>query len=463
MTIRRLWPLLCLLIGFGLLATNTSAQGAPESRIVVLEAKGVVNPVMSSYFARELRLAQESRAQAVLVKMDTPGGLDTSMREMIQAILDSDTPVIIYVTPPGGRAASAGLFLAMAAHVSAMAPNTNIGSAHPVNLGGDSAGGEDSTMTEKVVNDSVALIRGLAARYGRNPDWAEDAVRKSVNVTAEEAVRLKVVDLMADNDQALLSAIDGREIKLARGTKKLDTASAWLDFRPPGAIERFLGVISDPNFAYILLTVGVYGLIYELASPGAVVPGVAGVLALVLAFYSLGQLPINYAGLGLILFGFTLLAAEVLVAPGIGALAFGGLLSLGLGSILLLEGAPAYATLSIWVIAIVVGTTGAFFLIAIQGIARSYRRKPLLGQRAAIGKLAAVRTSLAPAGMVFLDGELWSARLEDRLATGVERGRQVRVVGLDGLTLVVTPGPTEPRTPNEVNSQPDAGSRGQGA
>lgn len=404
--------------------------------VVSVRATGVINPVMAGYMIRGIEHAEASGAEAMVILLDTPGGLETSMREIIQAILDSDVPVVVYVYPPGGRAASAGLFITMAGHVAAMAPNTNIGSAHPVGIGGDGGSPQpaDQTMSDKVTNDAVALIKGLAERRGRNAEWSERAVRESVNVPDGEALRLGVVDLLADDVPSLLEKLDGREVKLARGAKTLRTAGVAVAPVDMGFLERFLHLISDPNIAYILLTVGVYGLIYELASPGAVFPGVAGVLSLILAFYSLGMLPINYAGLVLIVFGFALLVAEVLVTPGIGGLAIGGVLSLLIGSLLLLNGAPPYLSISLWVIGTAVATTAGFFLILIRGVARTYRKAPSTGLPALIGAEGIARSELSPEGSVFVEGELWHARA----ANGpIAKGTRVEVLAVEGLTVVV--------------------------
>ena len=438
--LRILW-LSCLLSGLVLAALGGSASGAGPRHVETLRATGVVNPVLSGYIVRGIEQANRNGAEALIIQLDTPGGLDTSMREIIQATLNSDVPVVVYVSPPGGRAASAGLFIASAAHVAAMAPNTNIGSAHPVSLGG-SAGGEDAqapdaAMTEKVTNDAVALIQGLAKTRGRNVDWAERAVRESVNVTSDEAVRLGVVDLVAEDLPDLLKKLDGREVKLPHEARVLRTADAPVQSVEMNFLERFLHLISDPNIAYILLSVGVYGLIYELASPGAILPGVAGVFALVLAFYSLGTLPINYAGLGLILFAFLLFGAEVIIAPGTGGLAFGGILSLIFGSFLLLSGAPAYLSLSIWVVGGVVLTTMLFFLVVVRSVVRSYHRRPATGAPALLGAGGTARTALPTGeegGMAMVAGELWRAR---SLEGEIPAGSPVEVVKVEGLTLTV--------------------------
>jgi membrane-bound serine protease (ClpP class) len=425
-----LW-LALLLVGFSLLASTATGQARGES-VLVLPTRGVVNPVLASYITRGIDLARMREAEALVVELDTPGGLESSMREVIQATLASEVPVVFYVYPPGGRAASAGLFLTMAGHVAAMAPSTNIGSAHPVSGEGQPL---DETMSAKVTNDAVALIRGLAERRGRNADWAERAVRESVNVSAEEALQLKVVDLVAPDLQTLLRDIDGREVQLASGPRVLRTAGKPVETVEMGFLERLLHLLSDPTIAYILMTVGVYGLIYELASPGAILPGVAGVLALVLALYSLGTLPVNYAALVLIGFGFILMIADVTLTPGVGALAAGGLLSLLIGSLLLLYSLPPYLTLSPFAVAGVVGTTAAFFLIVIRGVVRVSRRPPVMGGSAMVGQRGVARSEVQTSGgMVFVGGELWRARAS---SGQIASGDAIEVVGLDGLTLVV--------------------------
>lgn len=429
---RRLIWLFFLLVGLCLFVVSPITGQAEGRSVLVLPAEGVVNPVLASYITRGIDLARATGAEALVVELDTPGGLDSSMREIIQATLASDVPVIFYVYPPGGRAASAGLFLTMAGHVAAMAPSTNIGSAHPVGGEGQAL---DETMSAKVTNDAVALIRGLAARRGRNADWAERAVRESVNVPAEQALELHVVDLVAPDLPTLLRDVDGREVQLASGPRVLHTAGLPVETVEMGFLERLLHLISDPTIAYILMSVGTYGLIYELASPGAIFPGVAGVLAIVLALYSLGTLPIDYAALVLIGFGFILLVADLAFMPGVGILAGGGLVSLTLGSLLLLYTLPPYMTLSPYAVVGVVGTTALFFFVVMRGVIRVSRRPPAIGESAMVGQRGTARSDVQPSGgMVFVDGELWKARTADG---PVARGDAIEVVGIDGLTLIV--------------------------
>ncbi|MBI2939813.1 MAG: nodulation protein NfeD [Chloroflexi bacterium] len=420
-------------------APDIHATGlAGGSHVVVAEARGMVNPVMAGYITRVIAQAEREQAEALVIQLDTPGGLDTSMREIIQAIVGSRVPVIVYVAPPGGRAASAGLFITMAAHVAAMAPDTNMGSAHPVMIGPGGPGAQpsqpDTTMVDKVTNDAVALIRGLAERRGRNADWAERAVRESVNVGATEALRLGIVEIVAGDVPDLLRQVDGRMVMLPEGSRALRTAGLPTAPAPMSVVEQFLHVLSDPNVAYILMTIGVYGLIYELASPGHVFPGIVGVISLVLGLYALGTLPVNYAALALIAFAFALLLAEVFVAPGIGALAVGGIIALVLGSLLLFNGAGSAVQLSPWVIAGVVIATTGFFLVVVRGVRQSLRRPVQTGREALIGALATVQSDLKPRGVVHLNGELWEAVALDGV---IPRNAVVRIEQVQGLTLLV--------------------------
>jgi membrane-bound serine protease (ClpP class) len=420
-------------------AVAVSAKQDEGPRALVLQARGVVNPVMSIYIQRGLAEARDQNYEAVVIELDTPGGLDTSMREIIQAMLDSDVPVVVYVYPPGGRAASAGLFITMASHVAAMSPNTNIGSAHPVGIGSSSGGDQaapDPNMTAKVENDAAAYIRSLAERRGRNAAWAERGVRESVNVHEREALELHIVEYVANDLTSLLAQIDGREVQLARQTRQLHTAGATTVEFLMNPLESLMHSLADPNIALILITLGTYGLIYELASPGAIFPGIVGVIALVLAFFALGMLPISYAGLALLVFGFALLIAEVLVAPGVGILAFGGMASLVVGSLLLVDASVSSVTVSPVLTAAIAGSSALFFLVLIRGVRRAYVRRPATGQTALVGQIATARTDLAPDGVVYVDGELWRARITEGT---VKAGDRVRAERVDGLTLIVRP------------------------
>ncbi|MFQ5354003.1 MAG: nodulation protein NfeD, partial [Thermodesulfobacteriota bacterium] len=312
---------------------KTEARAAATGKVYYLRAEGVINPVMAEYINGGILRAEEEKAQAIIIELDTPGGLDLSMREIIKAELGSSVPVVVYVAPAGSRAASAGVFITMAAHVAAMAPGTNIGSAHPVAMGGTKM---DETMLKKVENDAAAYIKGIALKRKRNAEWAEDAVRKSVNVTAEEAVKLKVIDLVATDRQELLAKINNMKVQLSRGPVTLHTEGAVVEVIDMGLRERILKAISDPNVAYVLMMIGMLGLYFELSNPGTILPGVVGAISLVLAFYSLNTLDINYAGLLLIGLAVIFFIVEINVVS-YGLLTMAGLVALVLGSIMLFD------------------------------------------------------------------------------------------------------------------------------
>ncbi|HEY3082884.1 MAG TPA: nodulation protein NfeD [Chloroflexota bacterium] len=430
----RLAIALCLLLGAAGLAI-----AAPGDTVLVLEVRGPITPTIASYLERGIAEAERRNAQAVLIELDTPGGLDDSTRKIMQRVIASKVPVVVYVYPSGGRAASAGLFITEAAHVAAMAPDTNIGSAHPVQLGGGQPA-PDKTMTEKIENDAVAILKSITQTRGRNAEWVEQAVRQSVNVPAREALELRVVDLVADSPQALLAALDGRTVKLGDGTTvTLRTADAASEPLEMTFAERIIQTISDPNIAYLLLTLGMYGLIYELANPGTWVPGVVGVVALLLALYSLGTLPVNWAAVALIALAFGLFAADILVTSGHGGLTAAGIVTLLLGSLFLFSGGAPELQLSPWVIGGVVGGTAAFFVFVVGAVYRVMRRRPFVGRDAMVGQVATVSHELAPSGTVELLGELWRAELVEGQSPPVEPGQRVQVVSVDGLTLKVRP------------------------
>ena len=429
-----LLPLLAWVLGLALLIQNTAAIG---ERVYLLEVDGPITPVMADYVARGIDEAARNGAEAVVIRLDTPGGLSSAMDDIVQDILQSPVPVIVYVAPEGARAASAGVFITYAAHIAAMAPATNIGSASPVLIGQDGQPTEtDDTMQRKVVNDAVAKIRSLAERHGRNADWAEQAVREAVNITAEQAAALGVVDLVAPSLDALLDAVDGRTVTTSAGEVTLRTRDAEVVTVGMTTLERFFQMLSDPNIAYILLSLGMLGLFFELANPGSILPGVLGGILLLLGLYALGTLDVNWTGVLLMGFAFLLFLIDLYV-PTHGVLTLGGIISFALGSLLLLQSPanPAFQ-LSRAVIIAVTGTVAALFLILVYLVARSHARRPATGKEALIGARAIVRRALEPEGMVFVEGELWRAR---SLSGPIPAGQTVRVVGLEGLVLLVEP------------------------
>ncbi|HET7058434.1 MAG TPA: nodulation protein NfeD [Nitrospiraceae bacterium] len=403
--------------------------GQPVAPVVVATYEGVINPVAAEYLHDAMIFAEAKHAQAVILRLDTPGGLDTSMRLMIKDVIGSTIPVVVYVSPSGGRAASAGVFLTIAAHVAAMAPGTNIGAAHPVAMGG---GEMDKTMKEKVENDSIAYIKSIAEQRGRNVSWAEDAVRKSVSVTEKEALNLKIIDLIADDLSALLKKLDGRKVPMGQTAAVLQTKDAEvLEFQIGWRLE-LLKALSDPNIAYLLMTLGTIGLLAELYNPGAILPGIVGAISLILGFYALQSLPINYAGVLLLLLGIVLFVLEATVTS-YGLLAIGGILSMLLGSLMLIKADAPFLQIS-WAVIIPVIGLAALVTFAIVGMGvRAMRRRPVTGSEGMVGLVGVAKTALTPRGQVAVRGELWEAMSDDP----VEAGVAVEVTAIEGLKLHV--------------------------
>jgi membrane-bound serine protease (ClpP class) len=420
-----------------LATTGVHAQTA-DQQVVVGEIKGIINPVMASYVSRVIDDAEKSNAQAVVFTIDTPGGLSDAMRDINLRILASKVPVIVYVAPDGARDGSAGVYITYAAHLAAMAPTTNIGSATPVAMGDN---GQEAQMSDemkaKVTNDAVAGIRALAEQRGRNADWAEQAVRQGANLQATEALKQKVVNYVAPDMQDLLRQVDGAQVHLATGDTTLHTANATTRTAEMSALESFLLTITNPTIAYILLSMGSLGLLLELYNPGSVFPGVIGGICLLLAFYALGTLPLNFAGLALIAFGLVLFGLEpFLTAHGI--LAAGGAIAFVMGSLLLINvpDTEPFLRVSIFAIAAVTALFVAFFVVVVAAIIRSRRRKVVTGREGLLGATGVVRRAIEPgkSGIVLTQGELWRAVCPDgRL--GVDD--RVEVVGVDGLELRV--------------------------
>ena len=421
---------LAMLLAALALAAAACGPGGEPGAVHILTTDGEVNPVMERYIDRGIDNAEDNQASAVVIRLDTPGGLVTSMEDIVQRILAADVPVIVYVWPPGGKAASAGTFITMASHVAAMAPSTRIGAAHPVGAGGEDIEGN---LGDKVTNDAVALIKSIAHQRGRNEQWAEDAVRKSVSVFQDEAVQLNVVDLVANDLPSLLAAVDGRTVQLPQRETVLATNNAPLVYNDMNVIERFLDIISDPNITFLLLSLGSLALIYEFVAPGHIFPGVFGAIAVIIAFFSLSVLPFNWAGLALILVAFVLFVLELFVTSH-GILGIGGVVALILGGILLTSGNPPEFQVSKWLIYGLAAGIGAFFLFVVTSIIR-VRLQPAVVTTTLVGRQAVARSPLDPTGMVFLNGEYWSATAEEGR---VEPGERVVVTGMDGLRLIVS-------------------------
>lgn len=427
------WSLLTIaIVSLGLaLCPIPSPSPAHGAEIVVAAYEGVINPVAAEYLHDALTFAQSSGAQALILKLDTPGGLDTSMRLMIKDMTASTTPVIVFVAPSGGRAASAGVFITIAAHVAAMAPGTNIGAAHPVAMGG---GEMDRTMKEKVENDAVAYIKSIAEQRGRNVSWAEEAVRKSVSVTEQEALTLKIIDIVAENISALLRQLNGRKVSLPNGSLTLSTTGATLHEFPMGTRLELLKILSDPNIAYLLMSIGTIGIMAELYSPGAILPGIIGAISLILAFYSLQSLPVNYAGALLAILGVVFLLLEISVTS-YGLLALGGVAAMTLGGLLLIKSDAPYLQLSLTFLLPTVLTAGGLIGAVVWMAVKSGRSKPVIGTEGMIGSVGIAKTDLNPRGQITVHGELWEAISRHP----IRQGEPAEVVSIEGLTLTVTP------------------------
>ncbi len=394
--------LLLLLMIISLFWFSNHAEAA---EVLHIQVSGVINPVSAEFIGKAVKDAGEMNAACLLIELDTPGGLDTSMRSIVKDIAASRVPVIVFVSPRGARAASAGVFITMSAHVAAMSPGTNIGAAHPVSVGGKM----DNVTSEKATNDSAAYIKTIAQQSGRNDKWAEDSVRNSVSVTEMDAVKLRVVDLVANDVQSLLNAVDGRAVQTAAGETVLKTANAKTIKREMGLRSRVLDIISNPNVAYILMLLGFYGLFFELTNPGVVAPGVIGAICLILAFYSFQTLPVNYAGLLLIIVGIVLFILEVKVTS-YGMLTVGGVFSLVLGSMMLFDSPLPFFKVSVSLILPTALFTAMFFFLTFRLAYKAYKTKPATGQEGLVGLEGTAKTDINDHdGMVMVHGELWSA------------------------------------------------------
>ncbi len=420
------------MIGMLLLLVVLPQPGlAAQPLVVVATFEGIINPVAAEYLHDAILRAESQHAELLVLQLDTPGGLGISMRSMIKDMTGAQVPIVVYVAPSGGRAASAGVFLTLAAHVAAMAPDTNMGAAHPVAMGG---GEMDEVMKAKVENDAVAYIRSIAERRGRNPDWAENAVRKSVSVTSVQAKELKLIDFLAEDLSSLLAVLDGWEVQMGAQKKTVVTKNAQIQEFPMGWRLEALQAISKPNIAYVLMTIGTLGIIAELYNPGAILPGIVGAISLILAFYSLQSLPVNYAGVFLLIFGIVLFILEMTVTS-FGLLAIGGIISMVLGSMMLMSQDFPFYQISWTVIVPVVAIAAGFTLLVVGMGVKALRTRSVTGSEGMVGLLGIAKTDLNRTGKIFVHGEIWDAVSEQP----IRAGHQIEVTRVHGLQLHVKP------------------------
>jgi membrane-bound serine protease (ClpP class) len=405
-----------------------NAAGAAKGDIYIVKVADAISPGVAEFIDNSIARAEKEEAACVIIELDTPGGLAESMRIIVQSILGSTVPVVVYVSPSGARAASAGVMITMAADVAAMAPGTNIGAAHPVGAGGQEIGG---TMSEKIINDMVAQAKSVAEKRGRNQKWVEQAIRESVSVTETEALKEKIIDLIAKDTDDLIRQLNGRNIP-DKGVLHLDEAHKVII--NPGMRTQILKTISNPNIAYILLMIGLAGLYFELSHPGAIFPGVIGGIALVLAFFALQTLPVNYAGILLIILAIIFFIMEMKVTS-YGLLSVAGFISLLLGSLMLFKGTGPDTQLSLTVLLPTIILISGFFAFVAGLVFRAQMSKPRTGTKGLVGEIGIVKKALTPEGKVFVHGELWKARAQKEIGENVK----VRVVNVENLLLEVEP------------------------
>jgi membrane-bound serine protease (ClpP class) len=420
--------LLLLSYGSQTLLGAEKEDGRPV--VFLLDVDGTINPALADYIIKGIEKAKEDNAACVIIRMDTPGGVVTTTKTIIKTMMNAKLPVVVYVAPSGSSATSAGALITMGADVAAMAPGTNIGAAHPVGGGGQQI---DAVMSEKVVNDLTAYMRGIVAKKGRNAEWAEKAIRESVSITSKEALDNHVIDLIADSVPDLLEKLDGRTIEKEGGSLVLKTKGARVERIVPGLRFKILDVIANPNVAYILLMIGGLGIMMELYHPGMIFPGVAGGICLLLSFFALQVLPVSYVGILLIILSVILFILELKIASH-GLLAVSGIISLTLGSVMLFETEESAMRVSWMVIIPMVATVSAFFIFALGLVVRAWLKKPRTGEQGIIGEVGVALTDLDNRGKVAVHGEYWNARADRH----IPKGERVRVIGVEHLSLVVT-------------------------
>ena len=445
-SIIRLGAALCLVVGICLLSAGPrlSSGSEEQAEALVLSVDGTINPAVSDYLRKGLLLAIEKNASLVILRLNTPGGLDASMRDIIEEILASPIAVVTYVSPDGARAASAGTYILYASHVAAMAPATNLGAATPIQIGGlgttkdeekdnaDASEDRKSTLEKKIINDASAYIKALADKHNRNGEWAVQAVQEAVSLTAREALELNVINIVAENLEDLLDQLDGFQVVMDGEPAYLQTSGVRLHEFEQSWRYQLLGVISDPTIAYLLLLLGFYGLIYELANPGFFLPGVAGGISLMLALYALQLLPVNYSGLALMLLGIGFLIGEAFM-PSFGTLGIGGIIAFAAGSLILIDDQAMRVALPT-----IIGTTGVsalFIILLMSRVAMMRRKRVHTGIEAMVGTCGEARADFTGSGLVWVNGESWNAQTR----VPVKKGEKVKILSISGLELIIEP------------------------
>jgi membrane-bound serine protease (ClpP class) len=418
-----------LLLVAGAFPLLAEVKSSPAPRVDFISIDGGINPAVDDFIRESITRARAGGARALIIQLDTPGGLLTSTRSIVKEILGAPVPVIVYVAPAGAGAGSAGVFITLSAHVAAMAPGTNIGAAHPVAGGGEEVKG---VMGEKLENFTASFSETIAQKRGRNTEWAIQAVRKSVSITEKEALKKNVIDIVATNVEDLLGQADGKKVEVDGRDVTLAVKNARIERFEMGLKQKVINTLADPQIAYLLLMAGILGLYVEFSHPGVIFPGVAGTIALLLAFASFQILPINYAGLALIVVGIALLVAEAFI-PSFGVLGVGGAVALGLGSLFLFDTQNSDLTVERSIVFAAVGTLSAFMLMVGYLVLRAQKRKPTTGLEALVGEIGEVKVALDPAGKIFVHGEYWTAEAETQIAAG----EKVRVNGFEGMCLKV--------------------------
>ena len=416
-----------LVLGFTLISISASAE---QPVVYEIQIEGPIEPAVALYVHRAVQLSEKNDVQALIVLIDTPGGLGDSMDSIAKDFLASNVPIVVYVYPRGAKAASAGAIITLAANIAAMSPATNIGAAHPVSLGGEQP---DATMSKKLENDAAASARKLAEERGRNVQVAEAFVRQSISLTEQEAKKQGVIDIIARDQKDLLRQINGRKVKTYSGEVTINTKNARVEVVNPSLRERFLHVVGNPNVAYILMLIAIYGIIFELNNPGSVFPGVVGSIALILALFSFAVLPVNLTGVLLILLGIALLVTDLFV-PGHGILTVGGLIAFVVGSLILFETHSPVFRISVTLVITMAAVTGAFFLFAVGAGIRAQKAKVVTGREGMMGQVVEARTDIAPKGKVFAEGSWWNAMTDGE---PIKKGELVCIVGMEKLLLRV--------------------------